>query len=166
MGCGIRPRTERQAHFPVDVASARKRLLPNGRKWANSSPGYKAQDEVSGFLQQINLGEILPRDSRDRLKTTGWSKPERALRACMKTCRPFRQVGKKTARICYRKIGNKHREGRKKSKGWQLCYEEATSSELRCWRSSWRNSSWLRESARFNKSSNKSSGSPAALLLR
>ena len=34
-------------------------------------------------------------------------------------------------------------------------YEDAISSELRCWRSSWRNSSWLRESARFSRPSNR-----------
>ena len=50
---------------------------------------------------------------------------------------------------------------------WYLgtCYD-LTSSVLRCWRSSWRNSSWLRESARFSRPSNRSSGSSVAWLLR
>jgi len=40
-------------------------------------------------------------------------------------------------------------------------YEEATSSELRCLRSSWRNSSWLSDSWRCSNSSKVSAGSSA-----
>jgi hypothetical protein len=40
-------------------------------------------------------------------------------------------------------------------------YEDATSSELRCLRSSWRNSSWLSDSWRRSNSSKPSSGSSA-----
>jgi len=43
---------------------------------------------------------------------------------------------------------------------------EGTSSVLRCWRSSWRNSSWLNLSARPSRPSNRSSGSSDAWLPR
>ena len=43
---------------------------------------------------------------------------------------------------------------------------EGTSSVLRCWRSSWRNSSWLNLSARSSRPSNRSSGSSDAWLPR